>query len=136
MIKGFKEFITQGNVIDLAVAVVIGAAFGVVIKAFVDSIINPLVGAFVPSGDLAKWVIPIPGLFATANLGIGAIISALITFLATALVVYFALVFPMNKFKERRAAKLAAGVVEDEPGLPTEQELLVQIRDLLEKQKG
>ncbi|WP_417562336.1 large conductance mechanosensitive channel protein MscL [Microbacterium sp.] len=136
MLKGFKEFISQGSVIDLAVAVVIGGAFGVVIKAFVDSVINPLIGAFVPSGDLAKWVIDIPGVFATAHLGIGAILSALITFLATALVVYFALVLPMNTYKQRRAAKLAAGEVEEEPGLPSEQELLVQIRDLLEKQKA
>ncbi|UJP13112.2 large conductance mechanosensitive channel protein MscL [Microbacterium elymi] len=136
MIKGFREFITKGNVIDLAVAVVIGAAFAAVINAFVEAIINPLVGAFVPSGDLAKWTIDFPGIFATAHLGIGAIISALITFLATALVVYFVLVLPMNRYKERRAAKLAAGVVEEEPALPSEQELLVQIRDLLEKPRS
>ena len=135
MIKGFKEFITRGNVIDLAVAVVIGAAFSAIIAAVVANFINPLIGALVPSGDLSTWVIEVPGIFAPASFGIGAIISAIIQFLAVALVVYLVLVVPMNKFKERQAAK--AGVAEpesEEEKLPTEQELLVQIRDLLEKQ--
>ncbi len=134
MIKGFKEFITRGNVIDLAVAVVIGAAFTAIINAFVESFVNPLIGALVPAGDLAAWTITIPGIFADAQFGIGAIISAAINFVAVALVVYFVLVVPMNKWKDRQAAK--AGTIEEEPTLPTEQELLVQIRDLLEKQKA
>lgn len=128
MIQGFKEFITKGNVIDLAVAVVIGAAFAAVVTAFVEAVINPLLGAFVPSGDLAKWTIDFPGIFADVHLGIGAIISALITFLATALVVYVALVLPMNKYKEHQAAKNPAV---EEPTLPSEQELLIEIRDAL-----
>ncbi|WP_324014148.1 MULTISPECIES: large conductance mechanosensitive channel protein MscL [unclassified Microbacterium] len=131
MIQGFKEFISRGNVIDLAVAVIIGAAFAAIVTAVVDNLVNPLIGAFVPSGDLASWVIPIPGLFATANLGIGGIISAIINFLAVAAVVYFALVLPMNKLAERRKAKL--GVTEDVPA-PTQEELLAEIRDLLAKQ--
>lgn len=131
MIKGFKEFIMQGNVIDLAVAVVIGAAFTAIINTIVEALINPLIGAFVPSGDLASWVIPIPGLFATANFGIGAIIAAVIQFVAVALVVYFVLVVPMNRLKERQAAKSAP--VEEPVAGPTEQELLVQIRDLLRR---
>ena len=57
MFKGFKDFIAQGNVIDLAVAVVIGAAFGAIVTAIVDAVINPLLGAFLPSGDLATWTI-------------------------------------------------------------------------------
>jgi large conductance mechanosensitive channel len=133
VIQGFKEFISRGNVIDLAVAVIIGAAFSAIVTAVVEHIVNPLIGALVPSGDLAGWVIPIQGIFATANFGIGAVISAIINFLAVAAVVYFALVLPMNKMAERRAAKL--GVVEDEPAAPTQEELLAEIRDLLAAQR-
>ncbi|MGW9114902.1 large conductance mechanosensitive channel protein MscL [Microbacterium sp. NPDC055683] len=134
MIQGFKDFISRGNVIDLAVAVVIGAAFGAIVTAAVDNLVNPLIGAFVPSGDLATWTIEIPGLFATAQLGIGAIISAIINFLAVAAVVYFALVLPMNKLNERRQAKL--GVAEEAPAAPTQEELLAEIRDLLAAQSA
>ena len=125
MIKGFKEFIMRGNVIDLAVAVVIGAAFTLVVNAFVDGIINPLIGLFFQADSLNDLTI---GVFA-----VGAVIGAIINFLAVALVVYFVFVYPMNKLKERQAAK--AGVA-DEAELPSEQQLLVQIRDLLEKQNS
>lgn len=130
MLQGFKEFITRGNVIDLAVAVIIGAAFTAIVTAVVDHIINPLIGALVPSGDLSAWTITIPGVFADAQFGIGAIISAIINFLAVAAVVYFLLIVPMNKMAERRAARL--GVQEEpEPAAPTQEELLAEIRDLL-----
>ncbi|RLK47349.1 large conductance mechanosensitive channel protein MscL [Microbacterium telephonicum] len=133
MIKGFKEFITRGNVIDLAVAVVIGAAFTAIINALVAGFINPLIGLVFQTGNLDKWVISVPTLFGnTSDFAIGSIISAAISFLAVAVVVYFVLVYPMNRWKERQAAK--AGVVEtvEEP-LPTEQEILIQIRDLLQQ---
>ena len=125
MIKGFREFIMRGNVIDLAVAVVIGAAFTLVVNAFVEGIINPAIGLFFQADSLNDLKI---GVFA-----IGAVIGAIINFLAVALVVYFVFVFPMNKLKERQAAK--AGVA-DEAELPSEQQLLVQIRDLLETQRS
>ncbi|MGI6877795.1 large conductance mechanosensitive channel protein MscL [Microbacterium sp. gxy059] len=132
MLQGFKDFIMRGNVVELAVAVVIGTAFTAIVDAFVASIINPLLGAFVPTGDLAAWAITIPGIFGPAHLGIGGIISALINFLAVAAVVYFALVLPMNKLAERRAARLG---LEEEAPAPTQEELLTQIRDLLEAQQ-
>jgi len=135
MIKGFKEFIAQGNVIDLAVAVVIGAAFGAVVTAIVESIINPLISLFWKADDNGNIGFVIHGLHGDVTFPIGNLITALISFLAIAVVVYFVFVYPMNKYKEHRAAKLAAGVQEPET-LPTEQELLIQIRDLLEKQKG
>ncbi|HET8928168.1 MAG TPA: large conductance mechanosensitive channel protein MscL [Microbacterium sp.] len=125
MIKGFREFIMRGNVIDLAVAVVIGAAFTLVVNAFVEGIINPAIGLFFQADSLNDLKV---GVFA-----IGAVIGAIINFLAVALVVYFVFVFPMNKLKERQAAK--AGVA-DEAELPSEQQLLVQIRDLLETQRS
>ena len=132
MLQGFKEFVMRGNVVELAVAVVIGGAFGAIVTAFVDYIVNPLIGAFVPTGDLAAWTITIPGIVTDAELGIGGIISALINFLVIALVIYLALVVPMNKMAERRAAKL--GIVEEIP--PTSEELLIEIRDLLAAQNA
>lgn len=131
MIKGFKDFILRGNVIDLAVAVVIGGAFTAVVTAIVENVINPIVALFYQpdaSGNIGPTIIGIYGQEVVFPLG--NLITAVISFLAVALVVYFAFVVPMNKFKERQAAK--AGVVEEEAA-PTEQELLVQIRDLLER---
>lgn len=134
MIKGFKEFIMRGNVIDLAVAVVIGAAFTAIINAIVEGLINPLIGVIFQLGDLSGWVWVVPTLSgSTSNFAVGAILTAVINFLAVAAIVYFVFVFPMNKWKERQAVR--AGVSEpEESKLPTEQELLMQIRDLLEKQ--
>lgn len=133
MIQGFKDFIMRGNVIDLAVAVVIGGAFTAIVTAIVDSVITPLIALFYkPSenGDIGPTFRGLHGDEVTFPLG--NLLTAIISFLAVALVVYLVFVVPMNKWKERQAAK--AGVVEEEAKLPTEAELLVQIRDLLEKQ--
>ncbi|GAA3658137.1 large conductance mechanosensitive channel protein MscL [Microbacterium marinilacus] len=134
LIEGFKEFISRGNVIDLAVAVVIGTAFTAIVTAIVESVINPLIGAFVPSGNLAAWTIDFPGIFAEVKLGIGGIISALINFFAVALVVYLALVRPFAVLKARRDAKLGVNQADDAPPAPTQEELLAEIRDLLAAQ--
>ncbi|MBS1699710.1 MAG: large conductance mechanosensitive channel protein MscL [Actinobacteria bacterium] len=136
MIKGFKEFILRGNVIDLAVAVVIGAAFSAIVNVVVESLVNPLISLFFKADSLdsaLKFTLTGP-MGGTGTFALGAIIGAIINFLAVALVVYFAFVMPMNHFNERRAAK--AGVTEEPEELPSEQELLIQIRDLLEKQKS
>ncbi len=132
MIKGFKEFILRGNVIDLAVAVVIGAAFTGIVTALVDGFVNPLIGAVFQVGDLSGWVIEIPTLTgATSTIAIGSIFGAIINFLAVAVVVYFVLVYPMNRIKESAEARAGVDKPAEEPGLPTEQQLLVEIRDLL-----
>ncbi|WP_188437259.1 large conductance mechanosensitive channel protein MscL [Microbacterium murale] len=131
MFQGFKEFITKGNVIDLAVAVVIGGAFTAIVTAVVDSIITPLVALFYQpdeSGNIGPTLTGIYGQSVTFPLG--NLITAIISFLAVALVVYFVFVVPMNKYKERQAARNPA--VEEET-LPTEQELLIEIRDALRK---
>ncbi|GAA1225908.1 large conductance mechanosensitive channel protein MscL [Rhodoglobus aureus] len=136
MLSGFKAFILRGNVIDLAVAVVIGAAFTAVVTAIVGSVFNPLIGALFNAESLAKAlpvVIPNTG-GEDAVIYFGAVIAALIQFLLIAIVVYFAIVAPMNyanKLAEARKPK----VVEPEAG-PTETELLLQIRDLLAKQNS
>ncbi|GAA5032323.1 large conductance mechanosensitive channel protein MscL [Microbacterium fluvii] len=134
MIKGFKDFILRGNVIDLAVAVVIGTAFTAVVTAIVSSIINPLIAIFWKPDENGVSGIEVPDLYGgTVTFPVGDLINAIISFLAVAIVVYFVFVYPMNVFKER--AERRKGVVADETApLPTEQELLVQIRDLLDKQ--
>ena len=134
MFQGFKEFITKGNVIDLAVAVVIGGAFTAIVTAVVDSIITPLVALFYQpdeSGNIGPTLTGIYGQEVTFPLG--NLITAVISFLAVALVVYFVFVVPMNKYKEHQAARNPA--VEEET-LPSEQELLIEIRDLLRKDAG
>jgi large conductance mechanosensitive channel len=134
MFKGFKEFISQGNVIDLAVAVVIGGAFTAIVNAVVSSIINPLVSLFFDADSTGKIGILTHGIYGQeVTFPIGDLISAIISFLAVALVVYFVFVVPMNKYKERQAAR---NPKVEEPTLPTEQELLIEIRDLLRKQQA
>ena len=127
MLQGFKEFIMRGNVIDLAVGVVIGAAFTAVVTAFSDNIINPLVAALggADFGGLGFRVVP--GNEATF-VDFGAVITAIINFLLIAAVIYFLLVAPMNKLDE--AQKRRKGIDPDEPE-PTDTELLTEIRDLL-----
>ena len=134
MIKGFKDFITRGNVVDLAVAVVIGAAFTAVVNAVVSTIIDPLIAIFWKTDANGVAGIPVPDLYGgTVTFPVGDLINAIITFFAVALVVYFVFVLPMNTFKERAAAK-AGLAAEEASDLPTEQELLIQIRDALQRQ--
>ncbi len=94
---GFRKFIVRGNVIDLAVGVVIGAAFGNVVHSVVDNLINPLLGLVGGGPNLSSWTITIAG----QAIGIGAILNALISFLLIALVVYFLVVLPVNKLMDR-----------------------------------
>ena len=99
MLKGFREFILRGNVIDLAVAVVIGAAFGAVVKAFVDNLITPLIAALFGKPDFSGLAFTING----SIFKYGLFINALVTFVLVAAAVYFVVVAPMNKLAERRA---------------------------------
>lgn len=94
---GFRKFIVRGNVIDLAVGVVIGAAFGNVVQSVVDNLINPLLGIVGGGPNLSSWTIPVGG----QALRIGVILNALISFLLIALVVYFLIVLPVNKLMDR-----------------------------------
>ncbi|MFV0317249.1 MAG: large conductance mechanosensitive channel protein MscL [Microthrixaceae bacterium] len=118
MFKGFKDFILRGNVVDLAVGVVIGAAFGTVIDSIVAGLIDPIVGAILPGdvNNLAGMVWDIGG----AEIGWGLIISTLITFVATAFAIYFFVVLPMNKLAERRKSG-------DEGEEPTNEEKIVSL---------
>jgi large conductance mechanosensitive channel len=136
MIKGFKEFILRGNVIDLAVAVVIGAAFTAVVNAIVTALINPLIEIFYVPNENGEFGPSFTGIYGQEVVfPLGGLLTAIISFLAVAVVVYFVFVYPMNHWKARAAARAGvAAAASEEPKLPTEQELLVQIRDLLERQ--
>ncbi|MGO3640019.1 large conductance mechanosensitive channel protein MscL [Glutamicibacter arilaitensis] len=128
MLKGFRDFIMKGNVVDLAVAVVIGAAFGAVITALVDNVLMPLIAALVGSPNFDSFlVLTIDGV----DIKFGVFLSALVNFLLIAAAVYFALVLPMNKLNERLAARRAAGQEEPEEEVDPQLELLAQIRDEL-----
>jgi large conductance mechanosensitive channel len=126
MIKGFKDFLLRGNVVDLAVAVVIGAAFTAVVNAFVTSFLTPLIGLVSGGGELGGQLEINEQQFTW-----GAFLSQLIAFVLTAAVVYFVVVVPMKKLIERRTRGEEAG-----PAAPTEVELLAEIRDLLRAQQG
>ncbi len=99
MFKGFRQFILRGNVIDLAVAVVIGAAFGAVVSAFVTNILTPLISAIVGKPDFSALNVTING----AVISYGTFLNALISFLLIAAAVYFFMVAPMNAWKARAA---------------------------------
>jgi large conductance mechanosensitive channel len=136
VLKGFREFILRGNVIDLAVAVVIGAAFTAVVNSIVENVFNPLIGAIFRADSLDNALvltIPLPG--EDARIRFGAVLGAIITFLIVAAVVYFVFVMPMNLLKERTDARRQAG--EAKPEDPeTELTVLAEIRDLLAAERG
>lgn len=136
MIKGFKEFILRGNVIDLAVAVVIGAAFTGIVNAIVGSVFNPAIGALFDAESLAEALpVSIPTTSGgTATMYFGAVIGAVIQFLLVAIVVYFALIVPINYLKRVSFRKKDEPKADAAP--PTELELLAEIRDLLAAEKG
>ena len=131
MLKGFKDFILRGNVVELAVAVVIGGAFTALVAVFGEAVINPLIAVIGgPDADGLGFQILADNEATFVN--VGAVITAIIAFLITAAVVYFFVVVPMNKLADRREAQLA---VEPEPEeVEADVALLTEIRDLLARQ--
>ncbi len=122
MIKGFKEFIMRGNVVDLAVAFVLGVAFAAVVEGLLNGLINPLIAAIFGSPNLDSV-----GTFTInqAEFSIGVFLTPLVNFLIIAFAIYFFVVVPMKKLQDRRAAPAEA---EETPADVT---LLAEIRDLL-----
>ena len=123
MFKGFKDFLLRGNVVDLAVAIVIGIAFGLVVTAFTRDFIGGIIGAIGGSPDFGTAGFTVNG----SPIIIGSTINALINFVIVAAAVYFFVVVPINRLTERRKSG-------EEPELeaPSEDILLLQeIRDLL-----
>lgn len=122
MLQGFKDFISRGNAVDLAIGVAIGAVFAEVIDSIVTGLIDPIIGFVLPGSvnNLASKTLDIGDL----SLGLGLIASTLITFIATAAAIYFFVVVPMNKLHERRSRG------EEADAEPTNEEKIVL---LLEK---
>lgn len=126
MLKGFKEFIARGNVIDLAVAVVIGAAFTQVVTAFTEQVLEPLINRIGagPDADYGVLRIAIGG---DQFIDLNAVLTAIINFLLVAAVIYFLIVVPFKKLKKEDEAVDAAD---------TELTLLTEIRDLMQTQQN
>ena len=129
MIKGFKDFVLRGNVVDLAVAVVVGAAFGSIVTALTQRLLQPLLNSVTPASSPGFGVEIISGKPST-YLDFAAVVTATINFVIVAAVVYFLIVLPLNALKERRQRG-----VEEGPAEPTDVELLIEIRDLLRAQQ-
>ena len=133
MFQGFKEFITRGNVLDLAVAVVIGTAFSGVIDGLVKGFIMPLVGWLVGAPNFSRIAFNVPNWRGESTVfPIGLFIQGLIMFVLIAGAIYFFVILPINKLKSLR--KTSEEVVEE--AAAEEVVLLTEIRDLLRAQSG
>ena len=125
MLKGFKEFISRGNVIELAVGVIIGAAFKNIVDALVNGIINPLIAAVIGKPDFSDaFILTLNG----TDVKFGLLITAVINFILMTFAIYFCIVVPMNALNARRKK------AEDEAPsaeVSDEVKLLTEIRDLL-----
>ncbi|MFF5404114.1 large conductance mechanosensitive channel protein MscL [Streptomyces misionensis] len=138
VLQGFKAFLMRGNVIDLAVAVVIGAAFTNIVNALVKGIINPLVGA-IGTQNLDNYSTCLSGsCHGTHGIQLmwGSVLGAALSFLITATVVYFLMVLPMSKYLARQADRKAAREGTKEIVEVTELEVLKEIRDALLAQRA
>ncbi|MCC3315213.1 large conductance mechanosensitive channel protein MscL [Nocardia africana] len=122
MLKGFKDFLMRGNVIELATAVVMGTAFTAIVTSVTKGIVEPLLAVVGTNGQLGLGVQLVAGKPATF-IAVGPIVSAAINFLMVATVLYFVLILPMNTLQKRFSRKKKA--------VPTQTELLIEIRDLL-----
>lgn len=128
MLKGFKDFLLRGNVIDLAVAVVIGAAFGGVVSAFATDFLGGLIGAAGGTPDFGSAGFTVNG----SKVVVGSTVNALINFVIVAAVIYFVVVVPVQRLMQRRKAGLEAEVEAASEDIV----LLQEIRDLLRAQSS
>jgi large conductance mechanosensitive channel len=119
MLKGFRDFVLRGNVLDLAVGVIIGAAFGAIVTSLVENIITPLIGAIFGQPDFSSIVL--------GPLKIGLFLNAVLSFLLIALALYFFIILPANSLMARfkRPEETPA------PALTDEAKLLIEIRDMM-----
>ena len=124
MIKGFKEFLLRGNIVDLSIAVVIGTAFTALVTKFTESIIQPLIDRIGAGGDSDYGVLRIP-IGGDQTIDLNVLLSATINFVLVAAVVYFLIVLPYSKFRKKEEETVEAEVV-----------LLTEIRDLLASRPG
>jgi large conductance mechanosensitive channel len=128
MLTGFKNFIMKGNVVDLAVAVVVGAAFGAVVDALVKSVMMPLISLLVGQPNFDDFL-------AFGDVRFGVLLTAVVNFLLVAAAIYFVIVVPMNHMIERRNRKLGIDQdVKEEAAEDPQIALLTEIRDALRSQ--
>lgn len=97
MLKGFRDFVLRGNVVDLAVAVIIGAAFNAIVNALVGGVLNPLIAATVGKPDFSNVVLNVHG----GQIKVGSVFNAAVSFFIVAVVIYFCMVMPMHYFMNR-----------------------------------
>ena len=124
MLKEFRDFLVKGNLVELAVAIVMGIAFGAVIKSLVDNLVTPVIG-MIGGVDFSGETFSING----STFRYGAFINDVITFTLTAAAVFFVIVKPVNMIMARVRKPAVDG-----PAAPTQEELLTEIRDLLARQ--
>jgi large conductance mechanosensitive channel len=129
MIKEFRDFIARGNVMDLAVGIIIGAAFTAIVGSLVDDLINPLIGLITGGVDFSSHVLRFGEGENAATFRWGAFVTAVINFLIIAWVV-FLLVKAVNALRD---ATNTAEKSDDAPAGPTQEEVLMEIRDLLKQ---
>jgi large conductance mechanosensitive channel len=132
LVTEFKDFILRGNVVDLAVAVVVGAAFGAVVTALVRDILTPIIAAIFGKPDFSQLTFTING----SKFFYGDFLNAVITFLSIAAAVFFFVVKPVNFLLEQRRRAMAAGDEPDAADLSDEAVILTEIRDLLREQRS
>jgi large conductance mechanosensitive channel len=125
MIDEFRKFLLRGNVIDLAVAVVIGAAFTGVITSITEGLITPLLGVFGGIPDFSTWVVTINN----SQFQIGRVINAILSFVIVGAVIFFLVVQPMNAMMERMKRQEEA----PPPAPSVEEKLLTEIRDAIKE---
>ena len=130
MLKGFKDFLLRGNVVDLAVAVIIGTAFTAIVTAIATKLIQPII-ASIGGANVTGLAWTINDDNPKSTIDFAAIITAMINFLIIAAIVYFMFVMPLKHIQERRKRGEEPG-----PSEPTDVELLIEIRDLLAAQRG
>ena len=129
MLSGFKKFILKGNVIDLAVAVVIGSAFSAVVDALVKSVLMPLISVLVGEPNFDNFL-------AFGDVRFGVLLTAVVNFLLVASALYFVIVAPMNKLIEHRNRKLGIGQdTKKEAAEDPQIALLTEIRDALHQRQ-
>jgi large conductance mechanosensitive channel len=122
MLKGFRDFVARGNVVDLAVGVIIGVAFGGIVDSLVKDILTPIIGLFGGQPDFSA--------FKLGPVAVGNFVNAIIAFMIKAAGLYFLVVLPFNRY----AARLAATPPPPAPPRP-EESLLTEIRDLLKEKR-
>jgi large conductance mechanosensitive channel len=134
MLKEFRDFIARGNVMDMAVGIIMGAAFTAIVTSMVDDLVNPLIGLFTGGVDFSSHAISVGDGENAATFRYGNFINAVIKFIIVAWVV-FLLVKGVNRVKEAAIAE-AEKPKKEEPEAPSPEQLLVEIRDLLAKNSG